>query len=236
MRHSFIGFILLAASSCSLRATNLTTFQLPGGSADLASEAVSAKAVFDIDAFGKLTVTLTNLTTNEVSDGQAITGVTFNVSSLTGAITLNSQTGDRIDINGGTVTDLGTGPLTHWAVSTTLPTVKLTTIGGGTPVNPILGPESADGKYDSGNGSLGSVKNPWVVQTATFVFNSIPGFNAGNPAATVISNVAIGFGTLGTNYIATGAGVTSATPEPGTLWLAGFCTVAFLARRKLVRA
>lgn len=212
----------------------MATFQLPNGAVDAAGEKVNANAVFSIDAFGALTVTLTNLTAEEVSDGQAITGLKFDISSLTSALNLKSQTADLINISSGKVTDLGTGALTHWTASTALPTVKLTTIGQGTPVNSILGPISADGKFDNGNGSLGSVKNPWALGSAQFVFNSIPGFKADNPALTVISKVFIGFGTAGTDYLATDA-VLTATPEPGTLWLAGICSAALLARRKFAR-
>jgi hypothetical protein len=215
----------------------MTTFQLPGGSKDAAAETVSANAVFSIDSFGALTLTLTNLTAGEVSDGQAITGVKFDISSLTSAVALQSQTGHEIDISSGKVTDLGVAALTHWTASTALPTVTLTTIGGGKPINSILGPLSADGKYDNGNGSLGSVKNPWVVQSATFVFGVLPGFLPDRAGATYISNVLIGFGTAGTDYIqaAMTGQVVTATPEPGTLWLTGFCGAAFLIRRKLVR-
>jgi len=200
---------------------------------------VNAQVVFDLSSTGVLTVTLTNQTASEVSDGQAVTGLKFTLAGLNGSASLSTQSGDEITFNGSAVTDLGVQSLTHWTAGTSLQTVTLTTIGGGQPINSILGPASSDGRYDSGNGSISSAKNPWVEGSATFVLNTLPGFGS-LLNATTLTNVAIGFGTNGTNYISTAAGsfssqTVSPTPEPSTFLLGAGLILGAAARRLLRR-
>ncbi|HVW84060.1 MAG TPA: PEP-CTERM sorting domain-containing protein [Bryobacteraceae bacterium] len=220
----------------TLGASTVTVFETASTVKDTAGDPVNAKATFVIDANGKLTLTLENLQTNMKDVGQAITGVKFTVSNLSAAATLSATSGDLIKVGSqGTVTDQGVQSLSLWSAGTSLHTVSL----AGLPKDTILGP-SNNGVYSSGNGSIDSNKghNPFVAGTATFVFNALPGYNSG----TTISDVLIGFGTAGNNYLVATV-VTPAppvdyttTPEPSTFGLLGISIAALLVLRKRIIA
>jgi hypothetical protein len=59
------------------------------------------------------------------------------------------------------------------------------------PAHTIIGPASADGKYDDAKGSIAgnSAHNPFLAETVTFTLN-VPGVTA----ATTVSNVGFSFG------------------------------------------
>lgn len=244
--------LLLAAIATGIPALadNITTFQLT--STDTAGEAVSAKAVFDLNVSSNtLTVYLYNLTSNQVSAGQAISGIKFGLSS--GSATYGGATGDLIDLSqGGFVNSSDTltagnqpvsSSLNLWSASTSLSNVTLSDLGTGQPKQTILGlPTSGQTTYSSANGSItGGSHNPLTWEVATYVFTGVTGaVNAG------VGAVQIGFGTAGTNYISTGAGTTqiganpydtTSTPEPATwsMMLLGGGLILLGARRRVRR-
>ncbi len=203
-------------------------------STDTVGDAVSATAMFTLDNSGDLTLTLSNLESNEIDVGQAITGIKFNLSTLTGTASPSAETGDNITVNSKTsLTDNGVGALTDlWTASTSLPTVTLTALGSGQPKSIILGPETG-GEYPDANGSIAgnSAHNPFVDGSATFTFTGLSGLTDRTISA-ILSSVQIGFGTAGNDYIP--ATVSSSTPEPASvmLFIGGGLGLLALKRRK----
>ena len=216
-----------------LSASTFTTFQVI--SSDPAGEAVKATATFDFSAFSSsktIGVTLQNLVTNEISVGQAISGVSFQLSGLTGKAAIRSSNGTLITVD--SLGNFSTGvssALTAWTTSTSLTDITASALGSGQPDQTILGAPTASGSYASANASIAGndPHNPFVEQTATFTFADL----AGVTLDSIVSSVRIGFGTSGADYIAATA-VSSAVPEPSTFMLAGFAIalVAGLKRRR----
>ncbi len=195
------------------------------GQTDANGNSVTASATLSLSLVGStevLTVILENDTANQTSDGENITGLKLNLdSSVTGA-SYASGTGTLIQIgSGGTVTSSAAGSaLSHWTAATSLSQLTLTTIGGGAPVDAVIGTPNGSGIYTNANGSLtGGTKQPYSQKTATFTIN----LTGTNITLSSFTGASIGFGTAGTNYITTGPPTTStsATPEPGSFWLLG---------------
>ncbi len=211
---SLPGAGICVASTIYYSVTGLDNSSSPGNPID-------ATALFDLSSSGGpsavLTLTLTNLEANIQDVGQAVTGIKFNLSQLTGSSTPVSETGDGVTVNStSSLTDNGLGTLANqWTGSTSLQTVTLSALGGGNPGDSILGPETS-GEYPDANGSIAGngAHNPFVNETATFTFD-LTGFTGQN-IDSILSAVQIGFGTAGTDYV-------SATlvpmPEPGSIML-----------------
>jgi len=209
-----------------------TSYSLAGGATDSGNNPVSASAILSLSMVGSqevLTITLDNFTPNQTSDGENITGVELNINSsqISGA-SIASASADLIDVHSKTaVTDLGVSSLSHWTVATSLSELTLTTIGGGQPLQGIIGAPGSGNDYSNANGSLtGSTKQPYSNQTATFQID----LSGRNISMSSITGVEIGFGTQGNNYIGTTVQTTqqqliSSTPEPNTFWLLGASAV-----------
>lgn len=217
--------ILVAVGMAGLTAQAYagTTYSLPAGTTDAGGNPVIASAILSLSVVGSqevLTVILENLTPNQTSDGENITGVELNINSsqITG-VALASASADLIQVPSKTaVTDLGVSPLSHWTAATSLSDLTITTIGGGAPTQAIIGAPNGSGDYSNANGSLtGGTKQPYANQTATFTLD----LTGSNISMTSITGVDIGFGTQGTNYIDPTGVENVATPEPGTFWLLG---------------
>jgi hypothetical protein len=204
-----------------------TSYSLPGGTTDAGGNPVSASAILSLSLVGSqevLTVVLENLTPNQTSDGENITGLELNINSsqITG-VSLASASADLIQVpNKTSVTNLGTGSLSHWTATTSLSELTLTTIGSGQPTQAIIGAPGSGNDYSNANGSLtGGTKQPYANQTATFTLD----LTGSNISMSSITSVDIGFGTQGTNYIDPTGVESVATPEPGTFWLLAASTV-----------
>jgi len=104
----------------------------------------------------------------------------------------------------------------------------LNDLGGGQPIDGIIGPANGSGVYSNANGSIAGngPHNPFLNQTGTFTITA-----AGVTTASTISAVDISFGT-----VPSGPG-TNNTPEPGTLVLfgSGLLGVAGIVRRRITR-
>lgn len=171
-----------------------------------------------------LTLTLTNTLGGIHSAGQLLTDVFFTL-SVAGSPTLSGQTGDLVKVGaGGVVTDLGTASLGWGFGGITLNGengFELCVICQGgvtataTPAEGILGPVSADGKYDNANASLtNAAHNPLVNDFATFTLTGLP-------QGVTITDVIFSFGTT--------PGGNVSVPEPTTLSLLGAGLLAVVA-------
>lgn len=216
--------VLITALGAALTAPGYAgTSYSTGLTTDAGNNAVDATANLSLSMVSGtevLTIVLDNLSPNQVSDGENVTGIQLNIntSQITG-VTLASATADLIQVPNktSTPTDLGPGSLSHWAASTSLSDVTLTTIGTGTPTGGIIGAPNSSGIYSNAGGSLtANTKWPFANQTATFMLD-LTGTNISLSSITVAE---IGFGTLGTNYI-----MAYPAPEPRTFWLLGASAV-----------
>jgi len=231
--------LLLALTSFATVGFASTSYSLPTGSEDTASEAVAGSAIFSLSLVGSqevLTIVLENLTANPRSDGQNLTGVSFDMTGLaaTGS-TLVGSNADLIDVagtSGGVVTDMTptsaekVNDLTHWGVTaTSLNDLTLSTFtGDGPPIQGVAGAPNSSGLYSNGNSSFdqGGAKLPYANQTATFTVDLVASAGS-NLSLSGISNVELDFGTTSNADLIAATVVTNiATPEPCTFWLLGF--------------
>ena len=96
------------------------------------------------------------------------------------------------------VTDLGNDSLSHWTAATSLSELTVTTIGGGQPIDGIIGAQGSNNHYSNANGPLkGGTKQPYADQTAAFTLD----LTETNITLNSITGVEIGFGAEGNNYI-----------------------------------
>ncbi len=211
-----LAMLLLAFGWAGLAKADQIFITPSGATAN--GESVSAKADFSLSGT-TLTITLTNTLPGIMDAGQLLTDLFFTLSA-TATPSLSSQTADLINVAAdGSVTDLGSSAL-GWAFgaatvnSTSGFEVCVICQGGAgpasaTPSEGILGPASADGKYDNATASITGNKphNPFVNQTATFVITNVP-------AGATVGNVIFSFSTVpGDNVPGT------VVPEPATLVL-----------------
>lgn len=166
---------------------------------------VNAEATFTPGA-GTIEVDLTDLLANPISSGQTLSGISFNVTGLSGSASLASSSGNVANIGSdGSYTPVAANSIApHWGIAGS---VTLSTIGivGGQPSDLIIGPDDqgkldGSGKYSNANSGLANF-NPYVLGTGHFEITA-PGVTADS----VISGVVFTFGTDATPV-----------PEPTTL-------------------
>jgi PEP-CTERM motif-containing protein len=233
MKLGSIPALLLAVGMIPLAHADFV-FSTPTGAVDTAGDPVSAMADFHFNGTNWV-LTLTDTLAGIKDVGQALTDIFFSVSSGTAA--LGTQTGNLIDVGaGGVVNDGGTSSdALSWGFGGTTISghsgFELCTICQGgvtassTPTEAILGPVSADGKYDNANGSIDSNAghNPFVEGSATFTLTGLS-------SSTTFSNILFSFGTT------PGDNVPSTVPEPTSLLVLGLGLAGLVYRHRRERA
>ncbi len=214
----FLGYlgivVALVIASAGVASADQVFTTSPGAVNPLTGQSVSATADFSLSG-NTLTLALTNTTPNIVSIGQVLTGLSFTLSDSSG-VSLTNQTGNLVNIlDGGVISPFGgsTDALGWGFGSTGGNTFDLCVICSGgvtSPVTPsegLLGPTSADGKFDNANASItgNDPHNPLVLGTATYTFTV--------PSNVTVSDVVFTFGTQ------TGGNVSA--PEPASILLLG---------------
>jgi hypothetical protein len=168
---------------------------------------------------GSLSVILTDTGTGQISSGQTISDVTFNVSGITG-ISSFTQSGSLINVNdNGTETPIAGSP-THWASTLVGTNVHLTALTGGQPNNLIVG---SNPNQNNGFDNF----NPYINQTGTFTLAC-----TGCTTSSNIFGVSLSFGTEG--FVVNADPTVTAVPEASTwaMMILGFFGVGVMAYRR----
>jgi hypothetical protein len=100
MRTIFVMLAMMASITAASYAS--TSYTIPGGTLDEGNNLVSASTILSLSLVGSqevLTITLDNLTPNQISDGENITGIEPNINSsqVTG-VSLVSSSADLIQV------------------------------------------------------------------------------------------------------------------------------------------
>ena len=234
MRKVALGCLLLAAASVASAAT---TYVIANGTSS-GGNTISAEAAFTFST-NLLTLTLTNTLANPTTVGQNISDFEFTLASLSGAVTLTPYTGSstntkvptEVFVTGPNFTTQNNGGLGYdpgWAFSYSAGTFALNGLAGSAsgPAFTIIGPPGAGGYTNAGGSIAGNgPHNPFIYQTATWVFN------ISNPtgATLAITNVNFSFGTTaGNDYTCGSPGQVCVAPEPGSWLMLGTGLMALL--------
>jgi hypothetical protein len=175
-----MGLLLIGASGASA-----DSFTVTGSDSD---GPVSARADITIST-NSLLVTLTDLTVNMHSQGQALSGIQIVLSSPPTAASLRSSTGTLItNVAGGGTLDTIPEDLNHWGAAVSSGVIFLATAGtgalGGKPKNMIIGP----GPYSGQTGGFDNF-DPYIQNSGTFRIALL------GPLNPIISSVKFEFGT-----------------------------------------
>jgi hypothetical protein len=229
-----VAGLLVAAGSA--QATTFS-FNVTGG----CSEACAANALITPGA-GTLHVVLSDTQADPRSAGDLVSSLEMVTNAVLAGTSLTAQAGSLLavpdDPPNNTAVGVAGDP-THWHASGAGSTIELTTIGGGKPINMIIGPPGVGGNYPSANGSITTAGfDPFISGAGTFDIA-----DAAITADTVVTSVSFNFGT-GPDTILPGVPCMPGTPncgsgpplipEPGTLALLGSALAAlgFYRRRK----
>jgi hypothetical protein len=208
-----VGLTALAVVGLAGSTANATVFI---GSGLNGTDAISASANITISG-GVITVILSDTGTGEHTDGQAVSGITFDVSGLSGSSTF-TQAGSLVTVVGSTETPVAGSP-THWAGTGSAGAVSLTTLTGGQPFDLIIG------SSPNCNPSCTN-HDPYISGTGTFTLTA-----TGITNNSVISDVEFEFSTAAGVTV---PGVMTSVPEPSTwaMMVLGFFGVGFMAYRR----
>jgi hypothetical protein len=213
------------ALAASVAGAGYTTYEFmtPTGSTDTAGEPVSAMAMVTLHDGGTITVSLTNLISNQTSIGQNVSGFYITLGSTPSTASISSSSGTLRTVSStpkyGTYTDKGSGDA-GWSgkLGSILSgnTIVLDGLNGTyTPNRTLLGSPDASNLYSAGNSSVvnNDPHNPFLAGTITFDLTV-----AGVSSTTSISSVKFQFGTTAGDFVQ-GKNVPT-TPEPSSLALA----------------
>lgn len=183
-----------------------------------------------------LTLVLTNLTSpRSAAQGNALTGVTFDINPGAPVLTLTSTaltSGSELwsskttstsaaSLNGSWTNVLGASPLGEYGVATTGFNGRFNggsiSMGNASPNYGIVAAATFDG---TNTPSFGGAQYPFVQNSLTFTFTGVSGV-----LESQISNVKLLFGTDGT-------GVINTIPSPASLALAGLGGLVGIRRRR----
>jgi hypothetical protein len=206
---------LLAAFSAQASITYTSTGSDSDGSLD-------GTAQFTFGA-GYVTIVLDNLVTgSQLSQGQAVSGVTFNVAGVTSSSTFGQTfSGNAVDLVGnGTTTPVpADDSLPNWLVNPTAGNIELAVTGvigsGGKPEDMII---PGGTTYVPGIDS----HNPYALGSATFTLTS-----SLFTTSTTISDVDILFGTSPDAVLAAQPPTPPSVPEPTTVFAGAMLLLPF---------
>jgi hypothetical protein len=213
-----LALLLLSLAAGPVRGDTIT-YKTPAGSTVPVGGPVSAEATF-VTSTDQITISLTNTQTGMKDAAQLITDLFFTVSSGQTSATVNAASSgvERTVAKNKTFSD-GAAVAPGWDVSADGGGIELDVLGSKIgPAHGIIGPASADSKYDNANGSIAGNKahNPFLAGTVTFVLD-VKGVTAGS----TITSATFSFGTVsGVNV----DGV-KPTPEPSSAVLLGLGVV-----------
>jgi hypothetical protein len=221
-------FLVLAALASPSEAQTYD-FAVSGG----CSEQCAAYAAIT-PGNGMLTITLTDTQANPASAADLLSGIDFTINGMPGNASLASQTGSLVSLAKSGVASEVPGDLVHWGVGVSGRSIVLETAGsfaaGGAPIDMILGPPGASGRY-TGNASVTNGHfSPYVDGSATFVV-----LDSMVTAMTTFTSVNFHFGTTPDTILVGHAVSPVDTPEPTSLaifTMAVFGLAFPLARRR----
>ena len=217
-----------------------TTFTIPA-STTVGGQPVSTNAVFTIyDGLGQIDIQLNNTQANPTSVIQALSGLSFVLSTGQTSGSLLSMSGTQRTINSdGSYSD-GSTINSGWVLQTGSVLRLCVLCAGGTgPDYTLIGPEGADADslYNNANGSIAGngPHNPFFGDSLSFSL-SVPGLTSDS----AISSATFFFGTTeGQDFVTVGGctvdcgGPTrtpqNTVPEPSTFILFGLALLGFSA-------
>ena len=220
---------MCAVVSCaSVAYADSFTFSTPAG-ATAGGQPVNATAVF-VTGFPVVQVTIINNQANPTSIIQAISDLSFHLSSGTSGSLQLSAGGERNIAADGTFTN-GSIVATGWALSNVGSTFHLNVLG--TPIGPahlLIGPPDINSNlYSNAKGSIAGngPHNPFLAENAAFFIT-----DRGITADTQVSNVVFSFGTTAGNNVRAGNNI----PDSGaTVALLGLALMGLAAARAKFR-
>jgi hypothetical protein len=224
------------AMLCSVANANALTYFVNGSDSDGPLQA-QADITFNSGVF---TIVLTNEETGQHSQGQSISGISFDVSGLTstssfsqsanttptGATTFGNGSLVNVVTGGSPVVSPSVGTSNHWTDQSSLGIVDIATVGTAHVKDMIVGssPTPNTGGFDN--------FDPYIYHVGTFTIDA----NLSNPNSFTISNVEFIFGTQPDATLSgtRGGFPVGAIPEPSTwaMMLLGFGGVGFMAYRR----
>jgi hypothetical protein len=177
-----------------------------------------------------LTITLVNLEANPTDVAQAISDLSFGLSSGQTSGSLTSSSGIERTVNSnGTFTDGAVPVDTGWSLAGLSLDVLGTPIG---PAHLVIGPPGPGSNYSNANGSIAGngPHNPFLEGDVSFTIN-IPGLTANDS----VNSATFSFGTSG-NVNVPGVVVPPVVPDGGAtlILLGGAVSALGLIRRKLM--
>ena len=217
--------ITCAAVSCvSVAYADLFTFSTPAG-ATAGGQPVNVTATF-VTGFPFVQVTIINNQANPTNIIQAVSDLSFHLSSGTSGSLQLSAGGERNIAADGTFTN-GSVVDTGWALSNVGSTFHLNVLGTAIgPAHLLIGPPDNSNLYSHANGSIAGngPHNPFLAENATFFIT-----DRGITADTQVSNVVFSFGTEAGRNV-------PAIPDSGaTVALLGLALMGLAAARAKFR-
>jgi hypothetical protein len=226
------GLTTLAIAGVTLMAMSIETpvasadveiWNTPSGSVDSSNDPVSAQATFNISS-GEIVITLSNLQTGIHAAGQVVSELSFttvNANNLSSSV-LASSSAQLVTV-GKSGYSLGSTMSTGWGYATGH---LSDLVNGDSPSHTIIGPST-----DNPNSSITKNHNPFLYESATFTITG-----AGITSNTTIASATFSFGTTPGDDVRGRQVVTTTTPEPSTIAIAGLGALGFIGyglRRRL---